>query len=64
MNRTTFKKGHKKVGGFGRGDRHTEEAKEKVRLSLLGKRGHLARNWQGGKTAENVIIRYSSESKE
>ena len=62
-NATTFKKGHKKVGGFVKGDKHTEEAKEKVRQSLLGKRGSESRNWQGGKTAGGVIIRYSSESK-
>lgn len=62
-NQTSFKKGHKKLGGFVKGSRHTEEAKEKVRQSLLGKRGSLSRNWQGGKTNESVIIRYSSEAK-
>lgn len=63
-NQTSFKKGHKKVGGFVVGSHHTDEAKEKVRQSLLGRRGSLARNWQGGKTAMNTIIRYSTESKQ
>lgn len=63
-NSTSFKKGHKKVGGFGIGSRHTDLSKEKIRQSLIGNRGSLARNWQGGKTAEGVIIRYSTESKE
>lgn len=62
-NQTSFKKGHKKIGGFVVGSRHSEESKEKVRQSLLGKRGSLARNWQGGKTADGIIVRYSSESK-
>lgn len=62
-NQTSFKKGHKKIGGFVKGSKHTEEAKEKVRQSLLGKRGDKARNWQGGKTSEGLIIRYSSEAK-
>lgn len=62
-NRGTFQKGHKKVGGFVKGSKHTEEAKRKIAVSLFGKRGELARNWQGGKTAEGVIIRYSTEMK-
>lgn len=62
-NQTSFKPGHKKLGGFVTGSRHTEAAKERVRQSLLGKRGPLARNWQGGKTKLSTIIRYSSEMK-
>ena len=58
-----FTKGHKHIGGFSKGSKHSEGSKEKIRLSLLGKRGELSRNWQGGKTPQGVIIRYSSESK-
>lgn len=60
---TTFQKGHKKLGGFWIGDKHTQSSKEKIRQSLFGKRGALARNWQGGKTKQNIIIRYSTEAK-
>jgi len=49
-NKTSFKKGHKKIGGFIKGSRHTEKAKELVRKSVLGKTGNKSRNWQGGKT--------------
>jgi len=49
-NRTSFKMGHKKIGGFRKGDKHTKEAKEKLRQSLLGKTGSKARNWKGGIT--------------
>lgn len=58
-----FQKGHKKLGGFVKGSKHKPESIELVRKSLIGKRGSLARNWQGGKTKESVIIRYSSEMK-
>ena len=63
INSTSFKKGHKKIGGFVKGSKHKSESIELVRKSLIGKRGELARNWQGGKTKANVIIRYSSEMK-
>lgn len=64
-NRTSFKKGHKPLAGaFGKGDTHSVEAKRKVSESLIGKRGNLARNWQGGKTDKNTIIRYSTEMKD
>ena len=59
-----FIKGHKKTGGFSRGSKHTQQAKEKVRQSLTGKTGELARNWQGGKTDIQIIIRYSARMKE
>jgi hypothetical protein len=58
-----FLVGHPKAGGFSLGRKHSESAKEKVRQVLFGKRGELARNWQGGKTAINTIIRYSTESR-
>ena len=59
-----FVKGHKGIGGFGKGSRHTPEAKEKLRQAVLGKVGENARNWQGGKTEIQVIIRYSGRMKE
>lgn len=34
-NRTSFKKGHKKLGGFVKGSKHTEISKDKVRQSLV-----------------------------
>ena len=64
INSTAFKKGHKKFGGFVKGSKHKPESIELVRKSLIGKRGSLARNWQGGKTADSVIIRYSTEMKD
>ncbi len=51
-----FVRGHEKCGGFQKGSKHTTEAKEKVRLSLLGKTGPEARNWQGGKTKIRFLI--------
>ncbi|KKM03810.1 hypothetical protein LCGC14_1770690 [marine sediment metagenome] len=62
-NQGRFIKGHKGIGGFGKGSRHTPEAKEKVRQSLLGKVGEQARNWQGGKTDIQIIVRYSTRMK-
>jgi len=59
-----FVKGHIKAGGFARGSKHSDRARALVTQSLLGKRGCMARNWQGGKTDEQTIIRYSSEMKE
>lgn len=50
MRDTKFKKGHKKIGGIGKGDKMPESSKQKIRLSLVGKVGVLARNWQGGKS--------------
>lgn len=55
-NSTSFKKGHKKLGGFIKGSKHTEISKEKVRKSLLNKTGGFARNWQGGKTTVRFLI--------
>ncbi len=64
-NSTSFKKGHKPLeGAFGKGSKHTEESKEKVSQSLIGRIGNLARNWQGGKTKNHILIRYSSKMKE
>ena len=55
-NSTSFKKGHKKIGGFIKGSKHTEKAKEKVRQSLLNRTGKFARNWQGGKTSIRISL--------
>ena len=63
-NKGQFIKGHKKIGGFDETSKHTEQAKQKVRQSLLGKTGELARNWQGGKTDIQIIVRYSARMKE
>jgi len=50
-NKTSYKKGHKKVfGSFGKGDKMPKSAKEKLRRFKLGKIGELAINWQGGKS--------------
>jgi len=46
------------------GNHHTKKAKDKIRKSLLGKTGELARNWQGNRMAnysENERIRKSNE---
>ena len=52
-NKTSFKKGHKKVGGFVEGSKHTKKSKELVRQSVLGKKDEQARNWQGGISPQN-----------
>lgn len=46
-NSTSFKKGHKKIGGFVKGSNHTEQSKKKVSESLYGKRGQFSRRWLG-----------------
>lgn len=55
-NSTSFKKGHKKIGGFIKGSRHSEMSKNKLRKYVLGKTGKLSRNWKGGKTAIRFLI--------
>lgn len=55
-NSTSFKKGHKKIGGFIKGSKHTEISKNTISRSLLGKTGKLARNWKGGKTKIRFLI--------
>lgn len=47
-NSTSFKKGHKKIGGIGKGDKMSEQSKKKISESLVGKNTDQARNWQGG----------------
>ena len=47
-NKTSFSKGHKKVGGISKGDKMSDSAKEKIRHSLFGQTKEKARNWQGG----------------
>lgn len=42
-----FIKGHKGIGGFGKGSQHIKKAKEKISKSLYGKRGKFARRWKG-----------------
>jgi hypothetical protein len=48
QNATSFKVGHKKIGGITKGDKMSNLAKEKIKQSLLGKAGKDARNWKGG----------------
>ncbi len=52
-NSTSFKKGHKKVGGIGKGDKMSTSSKEKIRLSLVGKDNSKSRNWKGGVSPQN-----------
>jgi len=49
-NKTSFKKGHKKIGGFIKGSKHRKESIELIRNSILGRTGKLARAWKGGLT--------------
>ena len=44
-----FISGHKKVGGFKKGSRHSQESKNKVSQSLIGKTGEKSRRWKGNK---------------
>lgn len=46
-NSTSFKKGHKKIGGFIEGSKHTKESKRKVTQSLIGKFAEKSRRWKG-----------------
>jgi predicted restriction endonuclease len=63
-NQTSFKPGHKKLGGFTKGDKHKPESIEKIRQSLLGKTKEQSRNWQGGKCDERQLIRSSQQFKQ
>ena len=63
-NKTSFKKGHKKLlGSFGIGSRHTEKSKELIRQAVLDKTGQNARNWKGGKTKIRFLIPQLKEYK-
>ena len=42
-----FKKGHKKIGGFHIGSKHSEKAKQKISDSLKGKYQNASRRWRG-----------------
>jgi len=46
-NRTLFKRGHKKVGGFVKGSKHKQNSKTKISQSLIGKFGKESRRWKG-----------------
>lgn len=46
-----FLVGHKKIGGFLKGNKHSETAKNKISASLLGKIGNKARRWKGNKAS-------------
>ena len=63
-NKTSFKKGHKKIGGFEKGDKHKPESIEKISKSLLGKTGKNSRNWKGGKTDLTRCIHSLNKYKE
>lgn len=54
-NTTSFKKGHKKIGGIGKGDKMSEFAKSKISQSLLGKKGIESRRWKGDKAGYVAI---------
>lgn len=47
-----FKKGHKQLYGIKKGDKLSKITREKIKSSLVGKTGSLARNWQGGKSKD------------
>jgi len=63
-NKTSFKKGHKKIGGFVKGDKHKPESIGKIKKSLIGKTGKNSRNWKGGKTDLTRCIHSLSNYKE
>lgn len=46
-NKTSFKKGHKKVGGFVTGSKHSEASRQKLSDVLRGKLGAETRRWKG-----------------
>lgn len=46
-----FRKGHLKIGGFTKSSRHSEEAKQLVSDSLVGKHGKEARRWKGAEAS-------------
>jgi|SRR5665213_365261 len=49
MNRpTAFQKGHKKVGGFHKGSKHTEASKQVLRDKASKRRAEMLGNWKGG----------------
>ena len=53
----------KKTAEANRGKKRTLEQKERMSKAQIGKTGEKASNWQGGKTAEQFIIRCSREYK-
>ena len=46
---------------FWLGKKMSSKSREKMSQILLGKTGSSARNWQGGKTSANALVRSSSE---
>ena len=44
-----FIKGHKNISGFGKGSKHTRQARKKISQSLMGKTGSKSRRWKGDK---------------
>lgn len=67
-NKTSFKKGHSKIGGFVVGSKHSLESISKVSNSLKGKTGKLARRWKGenaGYVAKHlwIVKHYGKASK-
>lgn len=60
-NKTSFKMGHKKMGGFSKGDKHSPESKAKVSLSLSGKVGINARRWKGDKAGYVAVHMWVSK---
>lgn len=46
-----FVAGHKKVGGMPKGGHQTEEAKNRISASLVGRTAEQARRWKGEKAS-------------
>jgi len=61
-NKGRFVKGHEKIGGFSKGDKHKKLSKSKVSQSLFGKIGSNSRRWKGQKASYEAkhmwIIKY------
>lgn len=75
---TSFKKGHSKLGGIGKGQRMSMESRARMRLARVGMklslehrrhisealRGPKNHFWRGGQVSENMKVRLSFEYKE
>ena len=50
-----FKRGHKKIGGFVQGSKHTEVSKNKISASLRDMTAEQARRWKGQKAGYHAV---------